>query len=223
MFARILGIDPGLTRCGYGLINVQDRRVVTFQANGVLTTPKENTPADRLKEIHLDLSLVVNEMKPDVIAIEKVFFQNNVSTAISVAQVSGIVHSLASSLAIPVFEYTPTQIKSAITGDGKADKKQIQEMVVRMLNLKRTPEPADAADALAIALTHSLFLHFKNADEEKNSDEAIYNGSKLHNAIANAITSQNRLKQKDINNAVKKNVIRRDKREKVVEKEGLSR
>lgn len=225
MFARILGIDPGLTRCGYGLVSVQDRRQVSFESNGVLTTPKENPTPDRLRELHHDLLELITEMKPDAIAIEKVFFQSNVSTAISVAQVSGMVHSLAANHSIEIYEYTPTQIKNAITGDGKADKIQIQTMVTRMLNLKRVPEPADAADALAIAITHSLFLGIKS--DEKNSDEAIYNGSQLHNAIANAVATQNLLGQKDIANAVKKNVVRKvrpaKKLERHVEKEGLTR
>ena len=225
MFARILGIDPGLTRCGYGLVSLGNRRQVAFEANGILTTPKENSASDRLRELHHDLSDLITEMKPDAIAIEKVFFQNNVSTAISVAQVSGMVHSLASSLKIDVYEYTPTQIKNAITGDGKADKLQIQTMVTRMLNLKRIPEPPDAADALAIAITHSLFVSAKS--DEKNSDEAIYNGSKLHNAIANAISTQNLLGQKDVANAVKKNVVRKVRPSKKLErhnpKEGITR
>lgn len=225
MFARILGIDPGLTRCGYGLVSVQERRQVSFEANGVLTTPKENATPERLRELHHDLSSLISEMKPDAIAIEKIFFQTNVSTAIHVAQVSGIVHSLAASNAIAIFEYTPTQIKNAITGDGKADKIQIQTMVTRMLNLKKVPEPADAADALAIAITHSLFLGMKS--DAKDSDEAIYNGSKLHNAIANAVSSQNLIRQKDVTNSVKKNVARKlgasTKLERHAEKEGLIR
>jgi crossover junction endodeoxyribonuclease RuvC len=220
MFVRVLGIDPGLTRCGYGLIAVQERRQVNFEANGVLTTSKENSITLRLKEMHFDLNELISELKPDVIAIEKVYFQSNVSSAISVAQVSGIVHSVASRYGIDVSEYTPTQIKNAITSDGKADKIQIQQMVVRMLNLKRIPEPADAADALAIALTHSLFINYQNSQDEKNSDEAIYNGSQLHNAIAKAITDQNLMRQKVVSNAVKKNVVRK---ERVTKKEGIAR
>ena len=220
MFAQILGIDPGLTRCGYGLISLKDRGQAELLSNGVLTTPKENMLSDRLKEMHDDLSGVILEMKPDSIALERVFFQSNVSSAMSVAQVSGMVQSIAASLNISVFEYTPTQIKNTITGDGQADKRQIQEMVVRMLKLNKIPEPPDAADALAVALTHSLFHNFSSNNDEKKSDDAIYNGSKLHDAIANAISSQNLMRQKDTTNSVKKNIVSRSK---LSTKEGLSR
>ena len=138
----------------------------------------------------------------------------------SVAQVSGMVHSIAASLNISVFEYTPTQIKNTITGDCQADKRQIQEMVVRMLKLNKIPEPPDAADALAVALTHSLFHNFSSNNDEKKSDDAIYNGYKLHDAIANAISSQNLMRQKDTTNSVKKNIVSRSK---LSTKEGLSR
>ena len=225
MFARILGIDPGLTRCGYGLIMSGQRRDISIISNGILSTPKENTTTERIKEIHQDIDLLIREFKPDVIAIEKVFFQANVSTAISVAQVSGVVHSVASSLSIPVFEYTPTQIKNAVTGDGQADKIQIQTMVTRLLNLNQIPEPADAADALAVAITHSLFQQAPS--EGNDSESAIYAGSKLHDAIANAITSQKKKKKKIVSNSVKKNIIRKAKPDREYElpkkREGITR
>lgn len=225
MFVRILGIDPGLTRCGYALINYQDSKAPKLEFNGVLSTPKDKAASQRLNELHHDLVLLFEDLKPDVVAIEKVFFQNNASTAMGIAQVTGMVHSIAATFGIGVSEYTPTQIKSAITSDGKADKIQIQTMVMRMLNLRQVPQPADAADAVAIALTHSLFLNVEA--DEKNSDESIYNGSKLQNAIANAISSQNEIKQKEVTNSVRKNMVRRKKPEKNVEreikKEGLFR
>lgn len=187
MFVSVLGIDPGLTRCGYGLVRQGPNRALEFSRAGIFATSPQEKISDRLAEMHKDIAALIEEISPDEIAIERVFFQSNVSTAMSVAQVSGLVHSIAASRSIPVFEYSPTQVKSSITGDGKADKIQVQTMVTKLLGLKKVPKPADAADALAIAMTHLGSIKTK-----KDDDSAIYNGSNLHNAIADAIIRQSK-------------------------------
>jgi crossover junction endodeoxyribonuclease RuvC len=190
MFVSVLGIDPGLTRCGYGFISQASDRSISLQKVGVFTTSPQEQVSQRLAEMHKDISELIEELSPDVIAIERILFSSNVSTAMSVAQVSGLVHSVAASYSIPVSEYSPTEVKCAVTGDGKADKQQIQEMVMRLLGLTKIPKPADAADALAIAITHMGSMAPKKASD--SSDSAVYNGSNLHNAIADAIIKQSK-------------------------------
>lgn len=209
MFVSVLGIDPGLTRCGFGFITRDEDRTLSLSRVGIFTTSPQEPVSLRLAEIHRDITDLILEIKPDAIALERVLFSANVSTAMSVAQVSGLVHSVAASFSIPVTEYSPTEIKSAVTGDGRADKQQIQEMVMRLLGLKKVPKPADAADAIAIALTH-----ISTASSKKDSDSAVYNGSNLHNAIADAIVKQ-----------VKPPVQKREtpQRDRVRKRSGLSR
>ena len=189
MFVPILGIDPGLTRCGYGVVNLDERGLVSFANAGVLSTSPQDQVSARLAEINADLLQLISETKPVAIAIERVLFKSNVTTAMSVAQVSGLVHSIAANFGIPVTEYSPTEIKKTITGDGRADKQAIQKMVVNLLSLSKMPTPADAADALAIAITHAFAQQF-SAKTDSDSENATYNGSNLHNAIANAIIKQ---------------------------------
>lgn len=148
----VLGIDPGLTRTGYGLV----RRAHPPQpvAVGVIRTESDMTMARRLAELHADLAAIIAEHHPDVMAIERVFTNRNLHTAVSVGRASGMALLAAAQADIPVVEYTPTAIKLAVTGDGAADKRMVAEMVVRRLKLATTPKPADAADALAVALCH---------------------------------------------------------------------
>lgn len=187
MFVSVLGIDPGLTRCGFSLVRQNSDRTLSFERAGIFTTSPQEQISARLAEMHRDLSSLISETQPDAIAIERVIFGANASTAMSVAQVSGLVHSIAASFSIPITEYSPTEVKSAVAGDGRADKLQIQEMVMRLLKLKKLPKPADAADAIAIAITHVVSLPLNN---KKDSENAVYNGSNLHNAIADAILKQ---------------------------------
>ncbi len=148
----VLGIDPGLTRMGYGLIRKANPPAAV--AVGVIRTDADSSTERRLAELHTDLSEIIEEHRPDVMAIERVFTNRNLHTAISVGRASGVALLAAAQAGLPVFEYTPTSVKLAVTGDGAADKRMVQEMVMRRLQLVEKPRPADAADALAVALCH---------------------------------------------------------------------
>jgi len=151
---KILGIDPGSGTIGFGVIkkNGRDYHPLEF---GHIQTDKALSTARRLNELADDLQTLITKHQPDVCAVEELFFSKNVTTAIKVAQARGVIlHTLAKS-GYPIFEYNPLQIKVAITGDGGADKKQVQKMVTLLLKLKNVPKPDDAADALAIALCHA--------------------------------------------------------------------
>ncbi len=148
----VLGIDPGLTRMGYGL--VRSGHPPTAVAVGVIRTDRNARTEGRLAELHDDLAGIIAEHRPDVMAIERVFTNRNLQTAISVGRASGVALLAAAHSGVPVFEYTPTSVKLAVTGDGAADKRMVQSMVMRRLRLAEAPQPADAADALAIALCH---------------------------------------------------------------------
>lgn len=153
---RILGIDPGTGLLGFGVIDsgVKPKLVEA----GVIRTRVHQPDAERLLIIYDGLREIVANSKPSVVSVEKLFFARNVTTAMSVAQARGVVLLVAQQYNLPIFEYTPMQIKQSITGYGKADKKQMQEMVRLLLNLKEVPKPDDAADALAAALTHGATL-----------------------------------------------------------------
>lgn len=148
----VLGIDPGLSVTGYGMIEgpYPPRAVLA----GVIRTETDMPTPERLAVLHRGLSQVVSDAKPDVIAIETIFTNRNLQTAISVGRASGVALLVAAEASLPVHEYVPTAIKSAVTGDGSANKKQVQTMVARLLQLETAPRPADAADALAIAICH---------------------------------------------------------------------
>jgi crossover junction endodeoxyribonuclease RuvC len=149
-----LGIDPGTATTGYGLVRQTpsgDLEAVTF---GVIVTPP-NTPAhERLRMLYHDLTELIAEHQPDCCAVEKLFFQRNVSTAIAVGQARGVVLLSIAEAGRDVAEYTPNEIKQAVVGYGSADKRQVQEMVRTLLRLPELPKPDDAADALAVAITH---------------------------------------------------------------------
>lgn len=151
---RILGIDPGLATVGWGVIDVVSGtpKPVSY---GVILTPKESIIPERLKMIEEDLTSLILKFSPDEIALEELFFNNNVTTAINVAQARGVILLTCVKHCAGLYEYTPLQIKQALTGYGKAEKRQIQEMTKTFLNLNKIPKPDDAADALAVALTHS--------------------------------------------------------------------
>lgn len=148
---KILGIDPGIGICGFGLI--EGNKMLDC---GVVTTPINTPLPGRLEELYNSLREVFDETKPDVVSVEKLFFSKNITTGISVAEARGIVLLVAEQHKLPIFEYTPNEIKKTLTGYGSADKKQMQEMVRLHLNLKNIPKPDDAADALAAAITHDL-------------------------------------------------------------------
>ena len=148
---RIIGIDPGTGRLGFGIIDA-NRGKLTLVDAGIITTPAHTPINVRLEDIYDNLTQLISEHKPDVMAIEKLFFARNVTTAMSVAEARGVALLAGQKGKMPIEEYTPMQIKQSITGYGKADKKQMQEMVRLQLGLKTVPEPDDAADALAAAI-----------------------------------------------------------------------
>ncbi len=150
----VLGIDPGLTRCGYAVLSMSSPNTVTVQAMGVVRTDKDDHIADRLAQLHVDIDALIAEFSPDAVAVEQVFFQNNVRTAMSVGQASGVVLALARLRGCDVAQYTPSQVKDAVAGWGSAGKMQVQKMVQARLSLATLPTPADAADAAAVALCH---------------------------------------------------------------------
>jgi crossover junction endodeoxyribonuclease RuvC len=150
---KILGIDPGTGILGFGVIDVDTRGKATLVDAGVIRTPAHQSDSDRLITIFDELQLVIKETKPKIMAVEKLFFSQNVTTAMSVSQARGVVLLCGKQHGMELYEYTPLQIKQALTGYGKAEKKQIQEMVRIILGLKEAPKPDDCADALAAALT----------------------------------------------------------------------
>lgn len=150
---RIIGIDPGTGILGFGVIEVEDRKSRLVDA-GVIRTPVKEDDAIRLQTIFEELTDIIAQDKPDQMAVEKLFFAQNVTTAMTVAQARGVVLLAGRQAGLKIAEYTPLQIKQSLTGYGRADKKQIQEMVRALLGLKEVPRPDDCADALACALTH---------------------------------------------------------------------
>ncbi|MBQ3116527.1 MAG: crossover junction endodeoxyribonuclease RuvC [Clostridia bacterium] len=151
----IVGFDPGLATLGYGVISTDKRSKPQMVDYGIVSTPKEENLAVRLAMIEKGVKQIIEKFKPDEIAIEELFFAKNVTTGINVAHARGVTLLTAVKECGKIFEYTPLQIKQALTGYGRADKHQIQSMVKTMLGLKGIPRPDDAADALAVALCHS--------------------------------------------------------------------
>jgi crossover junction endodeoxyribonuclease RuvC len=152
---RILGIDPGTGILGFGIIDYVAGKATLVDA-GVIRTPVKQEDSKRLLTIYEELKSVIEEFKPTVISVEKLFFAQNVTTAMSVSQARGVVLLLGEQYSMELHEYTPLQIKQALTGYGRADKKQMQEMVKVVLGLSDIPKPDDCADALAAALTCSI-------------------------------------------------------------------
>lgn len=153
---KILGIDPGSGIIGFGLVRRGSQPQMLD--GGIIKTTIGDDPSLRLVELYDSLSQLIAELKPDVAAVEKLFFAQNVTTAMSVSQARGVILLCFAQADLPIFEYTPLQIKMAMTGYGRATKAQMQEMVRVQLGLKKKPSPDDAADALAVALTHMATL-----------------------------------------------------------------
>ncbi|WP_175336365.1 crossover junction endodeoxyribonuclease RuvC [Leifsonia sp. C5G2] len=152
---RVLGIDPGLTRCGVGIVDVRPDRRAALVAVTVIRTPPDMPLEERLLTVGNGIEALLDEHGPAVVAIERVFAQHNLRTVMGTAQVSGVALHSAAKRGLPVALHTPSEVKAAITGYGSADKKQVQAMVARILGLDEAPKPADAADALAIAICHA--------------------------------------------------------------------
>jgi crossover junction endodeoxyribonuclease RuvC len=151
---RVLGVDPGLTRCGLGVVDGSVGRPLHLREVGVVRTPPDMPTALRLCEIERQLDAWLDAHAPDAVAVERVFSQHNVRTAMGTAQASGIAMVVAARRGIPVALHTPSEVKAAVSGSGRADKAQVGAMVARILRLDAPPKPADAADALALAITH---------------------------------------------------------------------
>ena len=167
-----LGIDPGIARTGYGVVREEPDGQVVVLAFGVIETPKTDALPSRLLALRRQLIKLVEEWRPTESAVEALFFATNVKTAMTVGQARGVVLVTLQESGVPIGEYTPLQVKQAITGYGQADKRQMQTMVQMLLKLDKIPRPDDAADALAIALTHVQSSHFNrlgaNATDRQN-------------------------------------------------------
>ncbi|GLY30556.1 crossover junction endodeoxyribonuclease RuvC [Kineosporia sp. NBRC 101731] len=151
---RVLGVDPGLTRCGLGVVDGLPGRRVQMVAVDVIRTPAGSDLGARLLGISDAVEGWMDQVRPDVVAVERVFSQNNVSTVMGTAQAAGVTALAAARRGIPVVMHTPSEVKAAVTGSGRADKAQVTAMVQRILQLAEAPRPADAADALALAICH---------------------------------------------------------------------
>src|SRR5579863_4546470 len=156
----VLGIDPGLTRCGYGLVEGSFQGVESFRAirAGTIETDHEVAVELRLGQILVELEALLEETTPDAVVVERVFYQRNAKTAIPVAQASGVAVALAAARNVPVRQFNAQEVKLAVTGYGAASKVQVQGMVARLCGMAETPKPADAADALALAITYFMVV-----------------------------------------------------------------
>ncbi|CAB4736691.1 MAG: crossover junction endodeoxyribonuclease RuvC [Actinobacteria bacterium] len=151
---RVLGIDPGLTRCGIGIVEGAVGRPLAMVGVGVILTPSDTALESRLLELDRSINEWVSLFNPDVIAVERVFAQHNVRTVMGTAQAAGVALLIAAKSGIPVMMHTPSEVKAAVTGSGRANKAQVAAMVVKVLNLAEVPKPVDATDALALAICH---------------------------------------------------------------------
>ncbi len=161
---RILGIDPGIAIVGYGIVDKEGNRYKTVAYDAVTT--RAHTPLEeRLEKVYNGVDEIIKIYKPDVMSIEELFFNNNAKTALTVGQARGVIILAAVKNGVPVYEYTPLQVKQALTGYGRASKTQIQQMMKSMLGLTEIPKPDDVADALAIAVCHGNSIRFNSIKE----------------------------------------------------------
>ena len=151
---RILGIDPGIATIGFGLVEA-DRNPFQLIRCGVITTPAHTSLSSRLDQIYHDMGQLLDAFKPDAVSIEELFFNTNITTGIAVAHGRGVILLPCEQAGVKIYEYTPLQVKQAVVGYGRAEKKQVMDMVKRICNLKTAPKPDDAADAVALALCHA--------------------------------------------------------------------
>lgn len=149
----VLGIDPGYAIVGYGVVKYENNKFFP-KSFGAITTKAGTRFSSRLEKIFNEVLQIIEEHKPEAISIEKLFFNTNTTTAIDVAQARGVILLAAEKMQVPVFEYTPLQVKQSVTGYGKAEKSQVMELTRRLLNLEKCPKPDDTADALAMAICH---------------------------------------------------------------------
>jgi crossover junction endodeoxyribonuclease RuvC len=159
----VLGIDPGLTRCGFGLVEGSFSGTESFRAvrAGVVETSPDTPVEQRLGQLLVELRALMDETGPDAVVVERLFYQRNAKTAIPVAQASGVAVALAGAISLPVRQFTAQEVKLAVTGYGAASKVQVQGMVARLCGLVEIPQPADAADALALAITYFMMVRME--------------------------------------------------------------
>ena len=180
----VLGIDPGLSRCGYGVVSRAGSRLAATACGVIRTGPDDPLPK-RLALLAAELDALVAEMRPMAIAVERVLFQVNARTAMSVGMASGLALAIAGREGIPVVQYSPNEVKLAVAGDGGAGKEEVQQMVARLLGLREVPRPADAADALALAI-----CHWWRAPMQAVVADYPRDGSRLESAIAAAMSRE---------------------------------
>jgi len=164
---RILGLDPGTATVGYGIVEESDGRVGVVTYGVIRTEPKDGDSARRLQIIYQQLNHLLNQFEPDAAAVEELFFGRNITTAISVGQARGVLLLALANAGIPVAEYSPPKIKEAVSGYGNASKQQVQYMVQNLLDLDEVPKPDDAADGLAVALTHFQHRRYERLYDEE--------------------------------------------------------
>ena len=194
---RILGIDPGIAIVGFGLIE-SNRGSVRMLQYGAVTTEAGLPLATRLVQIENDMTALIAQLKPDEIAVEELFFSKNITTGIAVAHGRGVILCTAERLGVPIFEYTPMQVKQAVAGYGLADKKQVMDMTKRLLKLKAVPKPDDAADALAIAIAHahSAGSQLPHMDVAKQKLEKAAPNNRYQQAIQRALEKEQAAKRR---------------------------
>lgn len=158
---RILGIDPGIAIVGFGVVDKNGNRYSTVEY-GAITTPAHTPLENRLKTIYDEMTLLFANLRPDAMSVEELFFNSNAKTAIAVGQARGVIILSAVENGVPIYEYTPLQVKQALTGYGRASKMQIQQMMRTMLGLSEIPKPDDVADALAIAVCHGNSVRYND-------------------------------------------------------------
>jgi crossover junction endodeoxyribonuclease RuvC len=185
----VLGIDPGLSRCGYGVVRLGDGRRVEALACGVIRTPPSDPLPQRLAALATELDRLLGDVGPAAVSVERVLFQANARTAMSVGQASGLALAAAARLGIPVTQYSPNEVKLAVTGDGAADKAQVQQMVARLLRLDAPPRPPDAADALALAICHLWRAPLRGAEAAPGG---VGGGGGFERAVAAAVARDDR-------------------------------
>ncbi|MFC8589165.1 crossover junction endodeoxyribonuclease RuvC [Streptomyces sp. NPDC057217] len=183
---RVLGVDPGLTRCGVGVVEGVAGRPLTMLGVGVVRTPADADIGMRLVGIEQGIEEWIDRFSPELVAVERVFSQHNVRTVMGTAQASAVAMLCASRRGIPVALHTPSEVKAAVTGSGRADKAQVGTMVTRLLRLSEPPKPADAADALALAI-----CHIWRAPAQNRLQQAVAAQNRLQQAVA----AQNRLQE----------------------------
>ncbi|MFI6487195.1 crossover junction endodeoxyribonuclease RuvC [Streptomyces sp. NPDC050564] len=177
---RVLGVDPGLTRCGVGVVEGVAGRPLTMRAVGVVRTPVDAELGPRLVAIEQGIEQWLDEHQPEFVAVERVFSQHNVRTVMGTAQASAVAMLCAARRGIPVALHTPSEVKAAVTGNGRADKAQVGAMVTRLLRLDAPPKPADAADALALAICHIWRAPAHNRLQQAVAQNRLQQAAALH-------------------------------------------